>query len=72
VKEKQPGTALKKMALYDRVRQILESARSSAGNLWLVRRFYLEYPDMGLRGFFTRCVKIQSCPQKRLRTAWPM
>lgn len=104
MKGKAAGTALKKMPLYDRIRQILESARSSASrsvntaqvvanwlvgreiveeeqkgssradygkqiieelsmrlqdefgkgysanNLWLFRRFYLEYPDIRSSG----------------------
>jgi len=58
VKEKKPATALKKMALYDRVRQILESARSSASRSvntvqvvanWLIGREIVEEEQKGRR-----------------------
>jgi len=58
VKGKKPATALKKMALYDRVRQILESARSSASRSvntvqvmanWLIGREIVEEEQKGRR-----------------------
>jgi predicted nuclease of restriction endonuclease-like (RecB) superfamily len=56
VKEKRAGTALKKMPLYDRIRQILESARSSISRSvntaqvvtnWLIGREIVEEEQRG-------------------------
>jgi predicted nuclease of restriction endonuclease-like (RecB) superfamily len=58
VKKKQPSTALKRMALYDRIRQILESARSSVSRSvnttqvvanWLIGREIVEDEQKGRR-----------------------
>jgi len=58
VKEKATGTAPKKISLYDRVRKILESARSSATRSvntvhvvanWLVGREIVEEEQQGSR-----------------------
>jgi hypothetical protein len=58
VKEKPAGTALKKMSLYDRIRQILESARSSVSRSvntaqvvanWRIGREIVEEEQRGKR-----------------------
>ena len=58
MKEKPAGAALKKMSLYDRIRQILESARSSVSRSvntaqvvanWLIGREIVEEEQKGKR-----------------------
>jgi len=58
VKKKEPGSSMTRMALYDRVRQILESARSSASRSvntvqvmanWLIGREIVEEEQKGRR-----------------------